>query len=425
MKTMIRTAKGIESELSETARNYQNHINPSLAKLMKFGGYFAQETFAEGVHIYDEKGNKYIDCAGGYGVFIVGHRHPRVVLAVKRQLDAIPLSSRIFFNKPQGDLAKQLSDLTGGNLPYSFFCNSGAEAIEGALKIARMATGRPQFVSTINSYHGKTFGALSISGREIYRAPFEPLLPENVQVPYNDLEALRNVLSERTAAFVVEPIQGEGGIMVPSDDYLAGVQKLCRDCGALLIVDEIQTGMGRTGLFFAYQRDPDLCPDLVTLAKGLGGGVMPIGAILGTPSVWKVFQKNPLIHTSTFGGNQLASVAALATIEVIREEDLLEKCRERGHYFLEKLRSIREDNPDIIAEVRGRGLMIGVEMVKESFGGSIILEMARGRITGVYTLNNQKVIRFEPPLIIDRNHIDEALEVFKTAVEKTRRALLH
>jgi putrescine aminotransferase len=421
---MIKALKGIESELSVTARNYQEHLNPSLAKLMKFSGYFAQETFAEGVYVHDEKGNKYIDCAGGYGVFVVGHRHPHVVEAVKRQLDAIPLSSKIFFNGPQGELARCLSELTGGRLPYAFFCNSGAEAIEGALKIARMATGRTQFISTMNSYHGKTFGALSISGREIYRRPFEPLLPETIQIPFDDLEALKGALTDKTAAFIVEPIQGEGGIIIPHDEYLRGARRLCTENGALLIVDEIQTGMGRTGPFFAYQRDPELIPDLVTLAKGLGGGVVPIGAILGTAAVWKVFQKNPLIHTSTFGGNQLACAAALATIEVIMEEALLQRSEQSGTYFLNHLQAIREDNPDIIREVRGRGLMIGVEMVKESFGGSIIFEMARGRVTGVYTLNNQKVIRFEPPLIITREQIDDALDVFRAAVKKTRETLL-
>jgi len=412
----------ITDDLSKTVEDYRNHLNPTLVKLLKFSGYYAQECSGEGIHVFDEKGNRYIDCAGGYGVFVLGHRHPAVIAAVKDQLERLPMSSKIFFNPCQAKLARTLAQRCGGGLQYSFFCNSGAEAVEGAIKLARLSTGRQEIVSTVNSFHGKTLGALSVSGRDIYRAPFEPLMPAVRLVPYNDIEALRNVLSGNTAAFIIEPIQGEGGINIPSDTYIAEAYRLCRAHGALLIADEIQTGMGRTGTFFAMEQW-NVWPDMITLAKGLGGGVMPVGAIIGTRDVWKAFHANPLIHTSTFGGNPLACRAALATIETIEHEGLLDRCREMGAHFLLRLREVMDENPDIIADVRGRGLMIGVELKEERFGGSVIYEMAKGRVTGVYTLNNQKVIRFEPPLIIGREAIDEAVEVFRKSVMKTRQTL--
>ncbi len=409
-------------DLAGTVENYRNHLNPALVKLLKFSGYYAQECSGEGIHIFDEKGNRYIDCAGGYGVFVLGHRHPAVIAAVKDQLDRMPLSSKIFFNPCQAALARTLANCCGGGLRYCFFCNSGAEAVEGAIKLARLSTGRQEIISTVNSFHGKTMGALSVSGRDIYKTPFEPLLPGVRFIPFNDIEALGNVLSEKTAALIIEPIQGEGGINVPSATYISDASRLCKNHGALLIADEIQTGMGRTGTFFAIEQW-NIWPDIITLAKGLGGGVMPIGAIIGTQEVWKAFHANPLIHTSTFGGNQLACRAAQAAIETIEKEGLLEKCRDMGAYFLSRLREVMDENTDIIANVRGRGLMIGVELKEERFGGSVIYEMAKGRVTGVYTLNNQKVIRFEPPLIIGREDIDEVVEVFRKAVIKTRESL--
>lgn len=408
-----------DSELALTVEKYKNHVNPSLAKLLKFSGYYAEEAFAEGIYVYDEKGNRYIDCAGGYGVFVLGHRHRAVIDAVKKQLDIMPLSSKVFFNRLLANLAEKISSLSDNRLKYSFFCNSGAEAIEGAIKIARLSTGRSVIVSAVNSFHGKTLGALSVSGRDVYKKPFQPLLSDTVQVPFDDVKALKEAVSDRTAAVIIEPIQGEGGIIVPSSGYFAEVRRICNDSGALFIADEIQSGMGRTGRFFALEHW-NVWPDMITLAKGLGGGVMPIGAIIGTQKVWDAFKENPLIHTSTFGGNQAACAAALATIETIFTCDLIGKASENGDYFIKSLDMVREDYPDIIAQVRGRGLMIGVELIKESFGGSIIFEMARNFVTGVYTLNNQKVIRFEPPLIIEKEQIDEAVKVFRKSVEKTR-----
>lgn len=403
----------------EVQEKYKKYINPSLARLMKFSGYDTVEWKGQGVFIYDPEGREFMDCAGGYGVFVAGHSPPKIVAAVKEQLERLPLSAKVFFNKPLADLAELLAKVTPGALQYSFVCNSGTEAVEGALKLARLSSKRTQIIFTDNSFHGKTFGSLSASGRDLYKEPFAPLLPEFVHTPYGDSKALKEAVSEKTAGVILEPIQGEGGVNLPPDDYLPEVRKICDETGALLIMDEVQTGLGRTGKLFACQHW-NVVPDIMVLAKALGGGVMPIGAFIGTPKVWECLFPQPLIHTSTFGGNPLACAAAIAAINLILEEDLPAQAAVKGEYLMKKLREVQKKYPEIIAEVRGKGLLIGVEMVQEGYGGSVIFEMSRGGVIGVYTLNKPKVIRFEPPLIITEKQIDRAVEVFEKAVSKTK-----
>lgn len=403
----------------EVQEKYKKYINPSLARLMKFSGYDTVEWIGRGVFIYDPDGREFLDCAGGYGVFVAGHSPAKIVAAVKEQLERLPLSAKVFFNKPLADLAELLAKVTPGALQYSFVCNSGTEAVEGALKLARLSTKRTQIIFADNSFHGKTFGSLSASGRDLYKEPFAPLLPEFIHVPYGDSKALREAASEKTAGVILEPIQGEGGVNLPPDDYLPEVRKICNESGALLIMDEVQTGMGRTGKLFACQHW-NIVPDIMVIAKALGGGVMPIGAFIGTPEVWKCLFPHPLIHTSTFGGNPLACAAAIAAINLILEEDLPAQAAVKGNYLMGKLREVQKKYPEIIAEVRGKGLLIGVEMVQEGYGGNVIFEMSRGGVIGVYTLNKPKVIRFEPPLIITEKQMDRAVEVFEKAISKTR-----
>ncbi len=403
----------INTESLEKMREYHN---PSLARLLKFTGYNTVEQEAEGAIIRDITGKEYIDCAGGYGVFNLGHRHPKVVKAVKEQLGLMPLSAKVFINKPMVDLAEKLAQITPGDLKFSFFCNSGAEAVEGAIKLARLATKKTEIISTIDSFHGKTFGALSATGREIYKAPFRPLVGGFVHVPFGDVGAIEEAINRKTAAVILEPIQGEGGIVIPPQDYFSKVRQVCTDNDVLLIIDEIQTGLGRTGKMFAIEHY-DVEPDIMTLAKALGGGVMPISAFIGTPKVWSSFAPNPLIITSTFGGNPLACTAASAAIDVVLEENLSEKAFEMGQYLLRGLEEIRKKYPLVISEVRGKGLMIGLELSKEGLGGLVMPEMARKGITAVYTLNNPKVIRFEPPLIITRDQIGRVLKVVEDAAQ--------
>ena len=300
----------------ETVEKYAKYVNPTALNLLRLGGFDKIEWEGCGATLKDLHGTEYIDCLGGYGVFSLGHANPQVVEAVVAQMRRLPLSSKTFLNKPLADLSELLASIAPGDLQYSFLCNSGTEAVEAALKFARMATGRTEIISTIGSYHGKTYGALSASGRERYKTPFAPLVPGFTHVPFGDVPALTAVVDDATAAVILEPIQGENGIFVAPDGYLQAARRLCDKHGALLILDEVQTGLGRTGKMFACEHW-DVAPDLMTLAKALGGGVVPIGALLGTPAVWdKVFKENPFIHTSTFGGGEMACAAGLAAIRI-------------------------------------------------------------------------------------------------------------
>ncbi len=236
--------------VNDTIEKYEKFINPSLARLFRLMGLSTIEWEAAGNIITDIEGKKYIDCLGGYGVFSRGHKHPKVVAAVKEQLELMPLSGKILFDKPTADLAALLAEITPGDLQYSFFGNSGAEAVEGAMKLARLHTNRPKIIATTNAFHGKTLGALSATGRDMFRDPFKPLLPGVIHVPFGDIAELSQAIDQETAAVIVEPIQGEGGIIIPPDDYLGAVRRLCDENKVLMICDEVQTGLGRTGLNF-------------------------------------------------------------------------------------------------------------------------------------------------------------------------------
>ncbi len=305
-----------EAVTADVMDKYQQFVSPTQVALLKIAGFDHIEAHAEGVTITDAEGNRYMDCLGGYGVFSLGHRHPRVVQAVKDQLDRMPLSSKTFLNKPLADLCARLAALAPGDLQYSFLCNSGTEAVEGALKIARMATGRTGIISTEGGYHGKTMGALSATGRDLSRRRSRRSCPASCKCP--GMTRLR--WSRRFGAHG----GGHSGTRAGRGRHQSARRRLpararaaCDKHGALLIADEVQTGLGRTGTLFAVEHW-DVSPDIMTLAKCLGGGVMPVGAFMATPAVWEqVFRANPFIHTSTFGGGEMACAAALAALDVI------------------------------------------------------------------------------------------------------------
>ncbi len=397
--------------------DYSEHLNPGLAKLMQFAG-FGVEVQAEGMYITDQDGRQYLDFLGGYGVFSLGHRHPDVLKAVVDQLQKQPLSSKTFFNPVQGALARRLAEVAPEGLKYTFFSNSGTEAVEAALKMARAATGRTGFVSTEGGYHGKTLGALSVTGREKYRKPYQPLVPGASFVPYGDLAAAEAAINETTAAFIVETVQGEGGVHVAPAGYLAGLRAACDRAGALLIADEVQTGLGRTGKWFGCDHE-QVRPDLMTLAKALGGGVMPIGATMGTAAVWnKVFADNPLTHTSTFGGNPLACAAGLAVLDIMERDNLVERVATQGDRLQAALKEAFKDQP-LVAEVRGQGLLIGVEFAEDEVGELVIAQMMKRGVIAAYTLNNPRVIRMEPPFLVTDEQIDHAVNCLKESVAET------
>ncbi len=400
---------------------YKDYINPPLARFMKLAGATV-ETESRGVRIYDENGKSYLDFCGGYGVFTLGYMHPKVVAAVRAQLEHMALSSRVFFNAKTAALAKELARIAPGDLQISFFSNSGTEAVEAALKTARLSTKRTMIVATHNAFHGKTMGSLTATGRDLLKDSFKPLVPEFCHVPFGDLDALDRVLPG-AAAFIVEPVQCEGGVMVPPDGYLRGVRDLCDTHGALFIADEVQTGLGRTGYLWGVDHD-GVVPDIIAAAKGLSGGVVPIGATITRHDVWmRAFGHAPLLHTSTFGGNPLACTAGLAALQVLEEEGLVQRSRDMGAYLLDRASQLMARHPDVIAQVRGRGLVVGVELTNEGYGGVIIPECLKLGLTAAYTLNQQKVIRLEPPLIVTKDEIDEALALLGQGVVKAKEKL--
>jgi putrescine aminotransferase len=323
-------------------------------------------------------------------------------------MELMSLSGKTMFNVMLGRASKRLAELAPGDLQISFFANSGTEAVEGAVKLARVATKRSKIVATHDAYHGKTLGALSVSGRDYFKDQYRPLLVDVQLVDYGVIDGLEEALRD-AAAFIVEPVQGEGGVNVPPAGYLKAVRKICDRTGALFIADEVQTGLGRCGLLFGCNRD-DVVPDVMTLAKGLSGGIIPVGAYIARPSVWNAaYAKHPVMHTSTFGGNELACAAALAAMDVLLEEGLIDNARERGEQLMSGAREIAQRYPGVVKEVRGMGLLVGVELTSEGYGGWIIPEMLKHGVTAAWTLNMQRVIRLEPPLVVTKDEVDRAL----------------
>ena len=368
-----------------------------------------------GMHVWSLEGKEYLDFLGGIAVNCLGHCHPKVVIALQKQAQRLLHVSNLYHIEPQIKLAKLLVDNSFAD--KAFFCNSGTEAVEAAIKLARKyaadntSTDRFEIITAFNSFHGRTFASLSATGQEKLKEGFKPLVPGFKHVPFNDIDALKKAVTKNTCAVILEPIQGEGGIKIPSSNYLKQVRELCDKQELLLILDEIQTGIGRTGALFAYEHF-DMEPDIITLAKGLGGGA-PIGAILAKDSVAASFQ--PGTHGSTFGGNPLACAAALATLETLIEDNfLLDNCRRMGTYFVECLEKLKNDFPDIIVEVRGKGLMIGLELTKE--GGPIVELCAKRGMLINCTAGS--VLRFTPPLIITEKEIDLLIDVLEDIFER-------
>ncbi|RYX85650.1 aspartate aminotransferase family protein [bacterium] len=404
-------------------QTYSDYVNPALSQVLQFIGFSSYEVEAQGSIVRDSSGREFLDCLGGYGTMSLGHSHPKLIAACKAQLDRMAFSSRVLFNAPQAMLAKKLAEVTPGELHFSFFCNSGAEAAEAAVKFARITTKRKKLVSAKGAYHGKTMGALSVSGRDKYKTPFGPLVTDVENVEWNSIEDLERAIDEDTAALLLEPVQGEGGIYVASDEYLQAARRLCDERGALLIFDEIQCGLGRTGKMWGCDW-AGVAPDMMLLAKALSGGAIPIGAVVAHPKIWEFWNDAPLIHSSTFGGNPLACIAGLATLEIIEEENLVERAARAGELLMKGLRETQAKYPKLVKEIRGRGLMIGVEFPLEDITSLVLAGLAQRNVLVVpYTFNNATVTRFEPPLNISDEHIEWAIKAFEEAVAQTAELL--
>ncbi len=349
---------------------------------------------------------------GGFGIFNVGHRNPKVIKAVMAQLRRQPLHSQDLLDPLRAMLAKALAMLTPEGLDFSFFCNSGTEAVEGALKLARAYDpARQTIVAATKGFHGKSYGSLSASAKAEFRRPFGPMLPNIEHVPFNDLLALRDMLTscravgEDVGAVLLEPIQGEGGVNIPDDDYLPGVRALCDEFGALLILDEVQTGMGRTGKMFCCEHY-GVAPDLMCLAKAFGGGVVPAGAVVGRREIFARLFDNPFLHTSTFGGNPLACAAALATINVLIGERLPERAAVLGERMLTGIRGAVRGYDDLVVAVRGKGLLMALEFGNDSIGFEFGKQMLDRGVLVSGTLVNARTIRIEPPLTLTEEEAD-------------------
>ncbi|WP_257351062.1 putrescine aminotransferase [Pseudalkalibacillus decolorationis] len=406
-----------EKIVKDSIDNFTNYVTKAILEHRKSVStdYSFVEWEDEGAVFRDTKGDEFIDCLGGYGVYLLGHRHPKVVKAVEAQLKRYALHSQELVDPLRGYLSKLVAYITPGDLQHTYLVNCGTEANEMALKLARLSTGKKWFISTIGGFHGKTFGSLSASGKAMFREPYLPLVPGFQHVEYGDADAVESAIKnlqtvgETVAGIIVEPIQGEGGVNVPPADYFPRLREICDQYECLLIVDEIQTGMGRTGELFGVDLY-DVVPDIMTLGKAFGGGVMPIAAMVAKHKHWDKMEENPfLLGSSTFGGNPLCCAGAIAGIKTILEEDITSQVKEKGEYILTALKKLQEKYPDIMVDVRGVGLLIGMEFADNDLGFNLAKKLFTDNILVGGTINNARVIRIEPPAVISYQQIDTVL----------------
>jgi putrescine aminotransferase len=401
--------------IADSVENFNEHVNPGwlvYRKSVSTDATFVEwEDSKEGFR--DLYGNEFIDCLGGFGIYTAGHRNPEIVKAVSAQLGRYALHSQELLDPLRGYLAKLVAMTTPGDLKYSFFTNGGAEAVEMALKLARLASGKHYYISTVGGFHGKSMGAVSVTGKGTYRRPYLPIIQGVQHVEFGNADAAEaaicNLLAvgETVAAMIVEPIQGEAGIRLPPPNYLSQLREICDTHGVLLIFDEIQTGMGRTGTMWACEQY-NVVPDIMTFGKAFGGGVMPITGLIARPHLWtRQIRENPwILGSPTFGGNPLACAAAIAAIKFTIETDLPRQIAEKGEYLMGKLKGLQKKHA-ILQDVRGKGLLIGLEYSSPKVGWAVSKGLfKRGVMTGG-TLNNAKVNRIEPPGIISYATLDQ------------------
>lgn len=404
--------------ITETVDNYAAYYNRGFITYRKSvteaGQYAAIEWSGQGAMLRDILGREYIDCLGGYGIFSAGVNHPRIVQAVATQMQRMALNSQELLEPWRGALARLLAEVTPGALNNSFFINNGTDAIEGAIKLARLYTRRHTFISTLSGFHGKSFGSLSLMGKAMFREPFQQGMQDVQFVPYGDAAAMEQEFARldqvgiKVAGVVLEPVQGEAGAIVPPDDYFPRVRELCTRYGALLIADEVQTGMGRTGKLWGMDHW-NIAPDIMCLGKSLGGGVMPLSAFVSTAEIWEVMIPNPIIHSTTFGGNPLACAAGIAAIEVTLSEDLPGQAAAKGARLIEDLKALQARYPGVLKDVHGKGLLVGMEFHRQEIGWKVASGLFKRGVLVAGTYSNARVIRLEPALGIEPHLLKEML----------------
>ncbi len=423
---------------------HTDHINPAFVKMLKTIGFDRNYTRGEGCYLWDGEGTQYLDLLTGWGVFMLGRNHPKVRQVLRQVLDAqSPNLVRMDCSILSGLAAEALVRHTPDGVDRVFFCNSGTETVETAIKFSRCATGRQKIIYCEHAFHGLTTGSLAINGADFFRQRFGDLLPHTQAVPFNDLVSLEKALAAQdAAAFILEPIQGKSCEIV-ADGYLAEAQRLCRKAGTLLVVDEVQSGMGRTGKWFCFQHWPEVEPDIICVAKGLSGGFVPVGAVITRPRIMDaVFNsmERCVVHSNTFGQNDLAMAAALASIQVIEEDKLVENADELGRYTMARLAEIGKTCP-FVTEVRGKGLMFGIDFARPEnslklrlawdmlhklnfgvFGQMIIIPLLKKhhiltQVAGYHT----EVIKFLPPLVATKQDMDWFLQAMQEVLADTQK----
>lgn len=392
---------------------YRRHLSRGRAKISDVFGT-EMEMSAKGSWIETSDGGRYLN-AGGYGVFIHGARHPHVESAVIRQIQTNPIASRILLEPQAARAAAALARRAPDGLEHVHFACSGTEVTEAAIKLAR-TLGRQRLVSTTRGYHGKTLGALSVTANSLYQDPFRPLLPDVTHVPFGDAAALAEGLRTGPEACVIlEPVQGEGGVHIPPEGYLRDVRALCDKYGAIFVLDEIQTGLGRLGAWWGADLE-GVTPDILLVGKGLSGGIVPVSAMVATPQVFKAFNKDPFIHTSTFSGAPVAMAAARAAIEAIEADGLVERAASIGFRLLGRMREIVDLRcAHLVREVRGVGLLIGVEMEGPGLAGELLAELVDQHLIVNYSLNASSVLRLTPPAVMSEDDTEFLLSAFDAA----------
>lgn len=417
--------------VADTLDQFDNYVSPGWLKYRKSVSSDSEsgavlEWEDEGAYCYGLNGEKFIDCLGGFGIYTCGHRNPEILEVVKAQLDHQALHSQELLDPLRGYLAKAMAEITPGDLQYCFFTNGGAEAVEMALKLARIATGGRWYISTVGAFHGKSMGAVSMGGKGTYRVPYAPMVQQVQHVEYGNAEdmrkAIRNLqaVGEKVAAVILEPIQGEAGVIIPPKGYLKEVREICDEYGVALIFDEIQTGMGRTGTMWRCEAE-GVTPDIMTYGKAFGGGIMPITGIICKPKMWtQQLIDNPwLLGSPTFGGNPLACSAAIATIKYMLENDIPGVCAKKGELLKAGLEKVAAEYPQVIQEVRGTGLMLAIEFHTCDIGYETSKGLFARKVMTAGTLVNAKTIRFEPTAVISEQDIKDVIERLEEACADT------
>ena len=402
---------------TEALSDFSKFISPMKVRIMKAAGLDIIEDKREGVNVWDITGKKYIDCQTGSGIMNAGRRNPDIIEALKKALDTYDIGVFLLFSKPKTDLAKKLAEITPGDLKCTIFGVGGGEAIDAAIKIARGYTMKKEIIYAEKAYHGHTGFALSAIGRDAYKEPFKPLIPGFKMVPFGDIDAIKKAITDDTAAIIFEPIQGEGGINIPPDEYLPAVRKICDDHEILLILDEIQTGLGRTGKMFASEHW-GVVPDIMTVAKSLGGGIYPISATIFKEEIQDFFIPHPFIHLSTFGGSDLGCIVGLAVIDYIQKHNLADHADKMGKKFRAGFDALLKDYPTLLLEVRQKGLMMGLQYTNESIGPRMTKKLAERGVIAVYTGNDPSICRFMPPLVITPDEVDTVLNAISDSMKE-------